>query len=201
LRRRRARLACRFFLAPLAPTPQSLSLALSRAPSLVGEGHMTMLATYTTPEGSSRRLCIAAAADGCLLVVDHRALLGHDSLQLNDALDAKLVDARLIARLAPDEPRVNAEIACEQFLANPRRCRLITDADLEAKPDPIDAATLERIDPDASLAGRGETRYRLSVCSSHADGSRSPGEVRWVREQPDRGSDPAPVSTRHVAGS
>jgi hypothetical protein len=162
---------------------------------------MTMLAAYTTSEGSSRKVCIAPAADGCLLVIDHRVVFGHDPLHLRDALDAKLIDARLIARLAPDEPRVNADIACEQFLANPRRCRLITHADLESKPDPIDAATLERVDPDATLAGRGGMRYRLSICSSSPDGPRSPAEVRWVSEQPGLASDPSPVSTRHVVGS
>jgi hypothetical protein len=111
-----------------------------------------------------------AGADGSVLVVDRDVAGGGEQ--------------RLLAHLAADEPRGNAELVCRDYLsgdvADAGRCRTLTEADLELAPFP---------EPDAARsAGRGTAvpvlldrrgcAYRLELL----DTGMSIPELRWVRE-------------------
>jgi hypothetical protein len=143
------------------------------APSLASAGRT--LATYDAGD-HARMICVEGTADGSLLVVDRRR--------------RDLADARLVARIDPDEPPLNARIVCDHYLAHPRTCRPLTEADLGADAVAADVVDLGRLDIEAPLDGRDGVRFRLAVC----DGE--PPELRWVRDRGD-----GPVSIRCVVGT
>src|SRR5271167_1318809 len=96
-----------------APRPQGTSPAASR------------LGRYTERDtGAVREIARLSLADGSALVVDR--------------FSRTQGDARLLARLAADEPRENAQILCALYLADENRghCRPVTGADLDAAPTP-----------------------------------------------------------------
>jgi len=83
------------------------------------------LGNYIDSEtGAFREIARLPIADGSALVVD--------------TLSGTHGDARLLARLAADEPRENAQILCALYLADESkgRCRPLTGADLDAAPTP-----------------------------------------------------------------
>jgi hypothetical protein len=104
-----------------APTPAldpgARALETSPAASPLGR--------YTEGDtGAMREIARLPIADGSALVVDR--------------LSGTHGDARLLARLAADEPRENAQILCALYLADESkgRCRPVTAADLDAAPTP-----------------------------------------------------------------
>jgi hypothetical protein len=155
-----------------APRPNN-----STPPTLAtsAAGSERTLAAYDAG-GHPRLVCVEDAADGSLLVVDRRS--------------RDLTDARLVARIAPDEPPLNARIVCDHYLVHPRACRPLTDADLGAHAVAGDVADLDRLDIEAPLEGRDGVRFQLAVCAG------DPPELRWVRDRGER-----PVSIRSVVGT
>jgi hypothetical protein len=133
------------------------------------------LATYDAG-GDIRMVCVEDAGDGALLVIDRR---GRD-----------LADARLVARIAPEEPTVNAQIVCDHYLTHRRPCRPLTESDLGAHTGAADVVELHRLDIEAPLEGRDGVRFQLAVCAG------DPPELRWVRERSS-----GPVSVRSVVGA
>src|SRR5271163_2979862 len=104
-----------------APTP-----AIDPAPGGLGTSPTSSrLGRYTEcVTGARREIARLPIADGSALVVDR--------------LSGTHGDARLLARLAADEPHENAQILCALYLADKSRgrCRPVTGADLDAAPTP-----------------------------------------------------------------
>jgi hypothetical protein len=141
-----------------APTP-----ALDPAPGALGTSPATSrLGRYTERDtGAMREIARLPIADGSALVVDR--------------LSGTHGDARLLARLAADEPRENADILCALYLADDSkgRCRPVTSADLDAPPTP-EAPDVCR---EHELRDANATAYRIQEVA--LDG-RFP-ELRWTR--------------------
>jgi hypothetical protein len=137
-----------------------------------------------------REVVLLAGAAGSLLVVDRRA---------RDA-----TDARLVAHIPADEPRVNATIVADLYRADARRpaCRPLVDGDFDlgTSPDvPPPPAELEVTTNGSALHDRNGIRFRLAAipCAEH----RVP-ELRWLRESPAGTQGPAEcVSARRVVGA
>jgi hypothetical protein len=127
--------------------------------------------------GEGRVIFAQDAPGGSVLVVDRRG--------------CDLADARLVARIDPDEPRKNAQIICDHYLQHPRACRALVADDLKPPARSASASDLANVDIDTRLEGRNGGRFRLRICPGE------PAEIRWVR---DRGK-PSPVSVRAVVGS
>jgi hypothetical protein len=90
--------------------------------------HVCRLGSYETPEDAiAREIVSVRNPHGAVLVVDRRT--------------DTLTDARLLARLAPEEPSENARIVCEMYLADETRgrCRVLTAEDYESdnQADPL----------------------------------------------------------------
>jgi hypothetical protein len=109
--------------------------------------HVQRLGAYDVADsGRTREIVSLCRPDGSVLVVD----------RLSDTL----TDARLVARLAPDEPIENARIVCEMYLADETRgrCRVLSIEDWDSNgqthvgsPDGLAALQQE---PLADPAGR-----------------------------------------------
>lgn len=123
-----------------------------------------MLARYCDSDGRLREVLAEPGSGGSVLVIDRDA--------------ATRGDGRLVAHLAADEPRVNAAVACSDYLMSPsrnRRCRRLTPEDLLVAPfggeghhrDPSGRGT-------GGVRGAGEARVSDGVCI--------PGEVRGAGE-------------------
>jgi hypothetical protein len=128
--------------------------------------HVRRLGAYDVPGGPAREIVSLPRPDGSVLVLD----------RLSDTL----TDARLVARLAPDEPSENARIVCEMYLADETRgrCRPLSIEDWDAKDDaqrdsPDGLAALER-EPPADSSGR---LYRIRLLPLR-DAS---AELCWTR--------------------
>jgi hypothetical protein len=128
--------------------------------------HVRGLGAYEVSGGPTREIVGLLHPDGSVLVVD----------RLSDTL----TDARLVARLAPDEPSENARIVCEMYLADETRgrCRPLSIEDWDANGDaqrdsPDGLAALER-DPPADSSGR---LYRIRPVPTR-DAS---AELCWTR--------------------
>ena len=141
-----------------APTP-----TLDPARGALGTSPATSrLGRYTERDtGAMREIAGLPIVDGSALVVDR--------------LSGTHGDARLLGRLAADEPRENAQILCALYLADESRgrCRLVTAADLDAAPTPEAhdvCRQLELPDPNGTV-------YRIQAVALNG---RFP-ELRWTR--------------------
>ena len=147
------------------------------------------LATYTDHLGGRRELVCLAGARGTTLVID-RALDGAG-------------DRRLVAHLAADEPAGNAAHVAAAYLAAPRTCRSVIEADLElaagegASVDPANGrARLDASSPlREQLVDRHGTVYRLRPFRIPP----SLAQLRWSRRHD--GEPPQAVSVRAVIGA
>src|SRR5450631_1692213 len=141
-----------------APAP-----ALDPAQGAVGTSPAaSRLGRYTERDtGARREIARLPIADGSALVVDR--LAGTHG------------DARLLGRLAADEPRENAQILCALYLADESRgrCRPVTATDLDGASTP-EAPDVCR---EHELRHANGTVYRIQDVAS--DG-RFP-ELRWTR--------------------
>jgi hypothetical protein len=141
-----------------APTP-----ALDPAPGALGTSPRTSrLGRYSESEtGAVREIARLSLADGSALVVDR--------------LSGTHGDARLLARLAADEHRENAQILSALYLADDSkgRCRPVTSADLDAAPTP----EAPNVCCEHELRDANGTVYRIQEVA--LDG-RFP-ELRWTR--------------------
>jgi len=120
------------------------------------------LGRYTERDtGARREIARLPIADGSALVID-RPSGTHG-------------DARLLGRLAADEPRENAQILCALYLADESRgrCRPVIGADLDAAPTP-EAPDVCR---EHELRDANGTVYRIQEVA--LDGHFP--ELRWTR--------------------
>jgi hypothetical protein len=137
-----------------------------------GEVHLGIgpLVRYLDPEGRARELIALPGHGGSVLLLDRDA--------------ATLRDRRLVAHLAADEPRSNAELVCRHYLAdvNGRWCRRVSREDLELSP-----FAEKHGDPQGSKRGQHEhethiedqvgNTYRLAL----PPGERPVLQMRWSR--------------------
>ncbi len=80
-----------------------------------------MLARYSDSQGRLREILAKPGSGGSVLVIDRDVLTRGEE--------------RLVAHLAADEPRINAAVACSDYLnQSVRRCRLLTPDDLWVAP-------------------------------------------------------------------
>jgi hypothetical protein len=126
------------------------------------------LADYLDAEGRARELLALPGHAGSVLVLDRDA--------------ATLCDRRLVAHLAADEPRENAEIICRHYLddTNGRWCRRVQPEDLEISPAVERAPEAHAIDSHASgayVADSDGNTYRLGVLA----GEQPTPQLRWCR--------------------
>jgi hypothetical protein len=146
-----------------------------RANRTHGRRRERVLASYRDRAGRTRELLACDGAAGSLLVVDRLA--------------GSRGDRRLLAHLAPDEPRENAALVCAEYLQSvrkgPCRCRALALADLCALPD-LNERT-RAADGHAGAAGsaaelpsdRLGRHYRLATVPAAG----SPSQLRWSRER------------------
>jgi len=143
------------------------------------------LGGYQAHEGSCTREVVALATrDGSVLVVDRLA--------------ETLGDARLVARLSPDEPHENARIVAEMYLTDETRgrCRRLTDEDWQA-PSPSDPAPSPQRAWVAheSLPDTAGHSYRIASVLQ----TRSCSQLRWTSEGGwPVNETPEPISLREV---
>jgi hypothetical protein len=154
------------------------------------------LARYVDWRGDRRELIAEVGAGGSVLVVDRHA--------------DTLVDRRLVAHLAPDEPAGNASlVSCSYVeLASIGRysCRRLTDEDLHEVPFAEDRAG-DRADGSSLQSTRSACPtqtdrfgrvYRLRLLST----GMSIPELRWCRSEVSATSrDWNPVSLREAVGA
>jgi hypothetical protein len=149
-------------------TPGSFAASVAGITTLgCTPSHIRCLGCYSVIDArQSREVLALARPDGSTLVID--------------CLPGALSDARLIARLACDEPPENAEIVSEMYLADERRgrCRRLTAQDL----DPCRRAELTaEVDTTAGAhASLRDARGRLYVIRELPT-SASGRELRWTR--------------------
>jgi hypothetical protein len=143
------------------------------------------LGSYRAGDGVSIREVVALSRpDGRVLVVDRLA--------------ATLGDARLLAHLCADEPRDNARIVSEMYLADQTRgrCRRLTDEDWTADSPADRAPSVHRSGTSqAPLLDDAGRLYRIAILYEAPSFS----ELRWTRGS--NRSDTAgfaPVSLREV---
>jgi hypothetical protein len=141
-------------------------------------GRERRLERYVSAVGESREIVSLGAAEGSRLIVDRR----HDG-----------ADGRLLAHLAADEPDVNANLVCADYLAGTERaCRPLRPRDRQLPGEGI--AVLRSLDaapPSSALVDPAGAHYRLAMTGS-------PCELRWQREQAGRVST---VSARYVVAA
>jgi hypothetical protein len=99
-----------------------------------------IIASYLDTRGRRRELLSRQGAHGSVLVIDRDA--------------TTLCDRRLVAHLAPDEPRENVALVCRLYLRDarrrPRRCRAVVPEDLRRSP-------VEEPDGERSAGERNES--------------------------------------------
>lgn len=96
-----------------------------------------------------------------------------------DCLGDSLADARLVARLAPEEPPENASRICEMYLADATRgrCRRVTRQDLSPTPHPQAVSQNgHSLLHDAPLIDRAGRVYRIRAVAE----KRSLAALRWT---------------------
>jgi hypothetical protein len=172
-----------------APSSSSSSQSLQGAPSRPVAGSRLRLIDV------DREVVVLAAIDRSLLVVDRLVSDGSD--------------ARLVARIAADEPGANAELIADLYLSDARRpvCRPLTRVDFQRQPAlDLTGQTaagfvygLSAPADQAALCDRHGIRFRLTAVATAAD--RAP-ELRWLRESPAGTQGVAEcVSARRVVGA
>jgi len=97
-----------------------------------------------------------------------------------DRLAGTHADPRVVAHLASDEPRKNAELVCSLYVADESRgrCRALTAEDLRAASVGESPAHVDvRVSPDTALLDDAGVAYRIRVIAP--DGSFP--RLRWTR--------------------
>jgi hypothetical protein len=153
-----------------------------------GHSEHEVLGQYVDSEGRSHEIVSRSAAGGSTLVVDRNTVT--------------FSDRRLVAHLGADEPRDNARLLCEQYIADTRGrwCRRLTNDDLAAVPFPEDE---DIQDNESRLSAETSTllidAHNRSYCLELVSTRMSIPEVRWQQCPPDGQAGPARViSVRDV---
>jgi hypothetical protein len=141
----------------LTPSPAQPTAEPEHNPGFLVE----WLASFHGCSGE-RQILALALEDGAMLVIDTPTL--------------SLAGARLLARLAPEEPRENARLVADMYLAEQpgEPCRLLTLDDFDRTREvvaPIDLAGLST--PLLDLDGG---RFRIQIIDSH----KGVRELRWT---------------------
>jgi hypothetical protein len=142
------------------------------------------LGRYVDRDGRLREVVALAGAARSTLIVDRDAVTGSD--------------LRLVAHLAPDEPRANGALVCASYVDQVRlrrfRCRPLAADDFRATPfepcgDPAgaehDAICADPVDGDGAI-------YRLYERA----GAKVARELRWRRHAAGHDREPTTVSVR-----
>lgn len=161
--------------------------AEAAAPSGAPSRAQVELGRYTCAEGQSRRLVAVRRPDESVLVLD---CLSRDAQR----------DARVLARLARDEPFRNARLVCEMYLADERkgRCRRLTGEDLA----PTDGfsplmSVGEFVSRDTRLLDSRGRLYAIRVVNGDGE-----PQLRWTRcATPTATESFATVTLREVIGA
>lgn len=129
--------------------------------------HVCRLGEYAPVDGTQAREILGLPLpDGSILVID--------------CLPGTRADARLLARLAPEEPIQNARIMCDMYLADESRgrCRHLTGQDLgpASRADPVSSFDLEVSQQMPMLDAAGRL-HRIRIV---APGNSFP-ELCWTR--------------------
>lgn len=140
--------------------------------------HPDVLGRYRDHNSTERELRCLHLSDGRRLVVDWRS-------------DAR-ADARLLGALASDEPRENARVLAELYLAdtNRGRCRHLCRSDLTGGQGPEPEATATPSEPLRDAAG---VSYAISAVSC----GKPYRELRWTRRAPGD-ADEHPICLREL---
>lgn len=152
-----------------------------RGPRRPRPGAPEHLGSYAAADGE-RELLAVALPDGCTLVLD--------------SLAGSIRDARVVGRIAPDEPAGNARLLGRLYLADPARgrCRALHAADLAP------ACSPERPAPDPSLPMSLRDRDgRHYAVGEHVSGALT--QLRWARAVEGEDDAASPVSLREVVGA
>jgi hypothetical protein len=154
-----------------------------------GRSEPGLLSRYIDAKGRLRQVVALPGARGSVLIVDRDAIT--------------LGDRRLVAHLAPDEPRENAALICEHYLRDSagRWCRRVTPEDLEVVP----FADTEEIDLQAgaasSVTALTDRQRRIYCLELHSTGMSIP-ELRWCRRSPAAEVESSePISMREAIAS
>jgi hypothetical protein len=127
---------------------------------------VTRLGAYLDDEGRLRELVALPGHAGSLLVLDRDA--------------ATLCERRLVAHLAADEPRENAELVCRLYIQDThgRWCRAVRPEDLETDPlAPTEQHKPDEPDEHSCIVDRDGNLYRLGSI----EGEYAPVQLRWYR--------------------
>jgi hypothetical protein len=146
------------------------------------------LGQYATSDHvQTREIVSLRRPDGSTLVIDRLA--------------STLVDARLVAQLAPEEPPENAQLLVAIYLADATRgrCRRLTAQDVDPANDVASPSRNGAIPSQHTvLRGAGGRFYRIRQLASNG----SLSELRWTRScHPGQADRFAPVSVRDVVGA
>ncbi len=134
-----------------------------------------VLGRYADPHGRPREVLTQPGASGSVLLIDRDG--------------ATLGDWRLVAHLAADEPLLNANLVCRDYLSRPqsRWCRPVAAVDLCSTP--LGESYLQEAEAPALIDRQGRS-YRLQP----AETGRSIPELRWHRLD-------EPLGVREAIGS
>ena len=176
---------------PPAPR-ESRAVAVARerpqntvASMLARATHLT-LGGYRTDEGPrERRILAVAVPDESVLVLDCEV--------------ASYTDARVLARIAPEEPPANAKLVAELYLADTRRgrSRAVTLADLEG------SAAVSR-SPNGTRTSTTDAEFAADLGRFQLRVSANPGrfpELRWMQLGERPGEPLRPITLRDVIGA
>ncbi len=164
-----------------------------------------MCTTLTAPKSSARspRVCRLGGyqAHDSTSIREVVALAKRDgSVLVVDRLQKTLGDARLVARLSPDEPYENARIVSEMYLTDDTRgcCRRLTDEDFKTANPSDPAPPVQRAEDthDALLDTAGRSYRIVSVQETP-----SCSQLRWTRGCSSPQSDAETISLREVVAA
>jgi hypothetical protein len=146
-----------------------------------GRRRTEVLRRYRDAEGATRELIARPGAHGSVLVLDRDLLTS--------------VEERLVAHLSEDEPRANAMIAANAFLAaepGRRGCRPLEDRDICAAPFPEEES--EETQGTLGTVAGATCAFRLQPVPSEM----SIPALRWTRGPLDGSDGAAAVSLREA---
>ncbi len=146
-------------------------------------GEARLLARFRT-DGADRHVLALDRPDGSVLVLDCRA--------------GGLTDARVIGRIAREEPRGNASLLAGIYVADERRGRprALCPEDLDASPPPRSGERVECSHSTEPLIDAERNRYSLRPMKGA-----SFAELRWTCTPPGGPGARSPVSLRGAVGA
>jgi hypothetical protein len=164
--------------APAKESHERGTITSRREQSAAPKLHPEVLGRYRDRDSAERELRCLHLGDASRLVVDWRS-------------DAR-TDARLVGALASDEPRENARLLAELYLAdtNRGRCRRVRRSDLSngKRPEPDTAAP-----PSGPLRDGAGASYAIAPVRC----GKPYRELRWTRRAPGE-TDQQPIRPREV---